>query len=76
VAFSDYRPASKHHFLIIPKQHMEGIRHLKEDDIPVIRELETIGKKVQILVEISRIQLSMVVLDYRQLDPITRPGFR
>ncbi len=55
---------------------MEGIRHLKEDDIPVIRELETIGKKVQILVEISRIQLSMVVLDYRQLDPITRPGFR
>ena len=48
VAFSDYRPASKNHFLIIPKQHMEGIRHLKEVDIPVIRELENIGKKVNI----------------------------
>jgi len=27
---------------------MEGIRHLKENDIPVIRELEKIGKKVKI----------------------------
>ena len=46
VAFSDHRPASRHHFLIIPKKHMPGIRHLKEEDIPVIKDLENIGTKV------------------------------
>jgi diadenosine tetraphosphate (Ap4A) HIT family hydrolase len=47
VVFRDFRPASEHHLLVIPRRHVRGIRHLKEEDIPVIRELENIGKKVK-----------------------------
>jgi diadenosine tetraphosphate (Ap4A) HIT family hydrolase len=47
VAFRDHRPAAKFHFLIIPKQHHPGIKHLKKEDIPIIRDLERISHKAK-----------------------------
>lgn len=46
VAFRDHRPAASNHFLIIPKNHYPGIKHLKREDIPIVRDLERLSHKV------------------------------
>ncbi|XP_057651379.1 adenosine 5'-monophosphoramidase HINT3-like isoform X3 [Diorhabda carinulata] len=47
IVFKDIKPASKHHYLVVPKNHIINVNHLvtKEDKLLVERLIE-IGKKV------------------------------
>lgn len=46
VAFRDIRPATKYHFLIIPKRHVGNPKSLTADELELIVELQNIGKSV------------------------------
>ena len=46
VMFRDHRPAGDHHYLVIPRRHVTGVKSLTADDIPVVREMEGIAKRV------------------------------
>lgn len=46
VAFEDIRPAAKHHFLITPKKHIESVRSLRKEDVPFLKEMESVGNKL------------------------------
>ena len=42
---ADIRPASKHHYLVIPKSHVEDTKSLKSsDDINLVKEMHEFGK--------------------------------
>ena len=36
VAFNDIKPKAKAHILIVPKKHIESIKHLEESDMELI----------------------------------------
>lgn len=38
-AFKDIHPQSKHHYLIIPKLHVDSLAHLKEENLDVLQDL-------------------------------------
>ncbi|CAA7267450.1 unnamed protein product [Cyclocybe aegerita] len=46
VAFQDRRPASRHHFLVIPKEHVESVRSLRGPDVEMVKDMENIGNTV------------------------------
>jgi len=46
LVFPDHSPAALHHYLVIPKRHVVEIRSLTKEDIPMVREMETIGLRV------------------------------
>ncbi|TFK22779.1 HIT-like protein [Coprinopsis marcescibilis] len=43
VAFEDYRPAAKHHILICPKRHVESVRTMSREDVPLLKAMEKAG---------------------------------
>lgn len=46
-AFSDRKPAAKHHYLVVPKQHYGNPKSLhSEDHIHLLERLLEVGKKV------------------------------
>ncbi|KAF8813508.1 HIT-like protein [Phlegmacium glaucopus] len=46
VAFEDRKPASKYHFLVIPKRHIESVRSLQKPDADLVKSMEEIGHVV------------------------------
>jgi len=46
VAFEDRSPASLHHYLVVPKQHIESVRSLKQSDVGLVKTMEEIGHAV------------------------------
>ncbi|XP_023324463.1 histidine triad nucleotide-binding protein 3 [Eurytemora carolleeae] len=44
--FPDHSPASTHHYLIVPKEHLVGLKVLDKSDIPRIIEMKQIGLDV------------------------------
>ena len=44
VVFPDLRPATKHHYLVIPKEHYGNPKSLTADDIQLIEHLLEVGK--------------------------------
>lgn len=45
-AFLDINPKAKVHVLIVPKKHIESVKHLKEDDVQIAGELFLAAKKI------------------------------
>ena len=43
VIFRDIRPATPHHYLVVPKGHTEDAKHLTASDIPLIEKLVSVG---------------------------------
>ncbi|EDO37394.1 predicted protein [Nematostella vectensis] len=46
LTFKDLRPATDHHYLVIPKQHYGNPKSLTGDDLPLVEKLMDVGKKV------------------------------
>ncbi|XP_067654524.1 adenosine 5'-monophosphoramidase HINT3-like [Haliotis asinina] len=46
VVFMDKKPATKHHYLAIPKSHMSDAKSLVADDIELVNKLVTVGSRV------------------------------
>jgi len=44
--FSDRRPAAKHHYLVIPKEHYGNPKTLTEDHVQLVERLQEVGKSV------------------------------
>jgi histidine triad (HIT) family protein len=38
-AFKDIHPQSKHHYLVIPKFHVDSLAHLKKEDLSILEDL-------------------------------------
>ena len=39
IAFKDIKPASKHHYLVIPKKHIQHAGYLKPHDLPLLKRM-------------------------------------
>ncbi|KIJ14363.1 hypothetical protein PAXINDRAFT_79329 [Paxillus involutus ATCC 200175] len=46
IAFRDRSPASLHHFLLIPKIHIDSVKNLTKQDTDMVRRMETIGNDI------------------------------
>lgn len=46
VAFADIKPASKFHFLIVPRKHIIDAKHLTTADKSLVEKLVMVGKQV------------------------------
>ncbi|PPQ63239.1 hypothetical protein CVT24_005699 [Panaeolus cyanescens] len=46
VAFVDRKPASTHHFLVVPKAHIVSVRSLKQADAELVKSMEVIGNEL------------------------------
>lgn len=46
VAFNDINPKAKTHILIVPKKHIESVKHLQEIDKDLVGELFFAAKKI------------------------------
>ncbi|KAF9483192.1 HIT-like protein [Pholiota conissans] len=61
VAFEDRKPASVHHYLVIPRKHIESVKTLRPSDVPLVKRMEEIGH---------------IILDDRNVaDNMRRMGF-
>ncbi|KAG8934765.1 hypothetical protein FRC01_000446 [Tulasnella sp. 417] len=45
IVFRDRKPAAKEHLLVISRQHIESVRTLRKDDIPLLIAMEEAGKR-------------------------------
>jgi len=45
-AFNDINPKAKIHILIIPKNHIESIKHLQQTDIKLAGEILLVAKEI------------------------------
>ena len=46
IAFNDINPKAKTHILIVPKKHIESVKHLEATDKELIGELFLVAKKI------------------------------
>ncbi|CAL1261830.1 unnamed protein product [Larinioides sclopetarius] len=46
LAFKDIRPATSHHYLIIPKNHIRNISNLSPSDVTLVKKLVEVGEIV------------------------------
>lgn len=46
VVFRDIHPASKHHYLVVPKRHIKSPKCLTHSDIPLVQRLIEVGRQV------------------------------
>lgn len=46
VCFKDTSPAGEHHFLVVPKQHITNVNHLRPADLPQVDKMAQVGRKV------------------------------
>ncbi len=46
VAFNDIKPKAKAHILIVPKKHIESIKHLEESDMELIGKMFLVAQKI------------------------------
>ncbi|KAF8193360.1 HIT-like protein [Pholiota molesta] len=46
VVFEDRRPASQHHYLVIPRRHIDTVKSLQQSDVPLVKRMEEIGHVV------------------------------
>ncbi|KAJ8935610.1 hypothetical protein NQ318_017348 [Aromia moschata] len=46
IVFKDIKPASKHHYLSVPKQHISNVTYLTSDHKELLDKLIQCGKKV------------------------------
>lgn len=46
VIFKDIRPASKHHFLVVPKIHIASAKNLTKEEIPLVENLIRHGERI------------------------------
>ena len=46
IAFNDINPKAKTHILIVPKKHIESVKHLEDADKELIGELFLVAKKI------------------------------
>jgi len=44
--FPDHRPASQHHYLVIPKTHIERVEDLTLKDVDMVKQMLEVGQKV------------------------------
>jgi histidine triad (HIT) family protein len=44
--FADIQPQAKHHYLVIPKTHIESLAHLDEQNKGIVQELFDVGIKI------------------------------
>ena len=42
----DIKPRARHHFLVIPKQHISNTKHLTRDDHNLVLHMKEIGVKL------------------------------
>ncbi|KAH9491852.1 Histidine triad nucleotide-binding protein 3 [Bulinus truncatus] len=45
IIFKDIRPASDHHYLVIPHNHVNDPKHLNHNDVKLIEQLVAVGKE-------------------------------
>ncbi|KAH6909315.1 HIT-like domain-containing protein [Coprinopsis sp. MPI-PUGE-AT-0042] len=46
VAFNDRKPAAKHHLLVCPKTHVESVKTLTKQDVPLLQAMRTVGSDI------------------------------
>ena len=46
IAFDDIEPKAKVHILIVPKKHIESVKHLEESDKDLVGEMLFTAKKI------------------------------
>ncbi|XP_059150749.1 X-ray repair cross-complementing protein 6-like [Physella acuta] len=68
VVFKDIRPASEHHFLVVPKNHVKDPKQLGPKDISLVENLVTVGKEMlnEVGADLSDVQLPMADWGYAQ----------
>ena len=46
IAFNDIKPKAKVHILIVPKKHIESVKHLERTDGELVAELIFVAQKI------------------------------
>lgn len=46
IAFNDINPKARVHVLVLPKKHIESVKHLSESDKELVGELILVAKKI------------------------------
>ncbi|XP_018550086.1 adenosine 5'-monophosphoramidase HINT3 [Lates calcarifer] len=46
VCFRDLKPGATHHYLIIPRRHIDNCKTLQGDDIPLVEQMQKMGRSI------------------------------
>jgi len=46
VAFRDYNPSALHHYLVIPKRHIDSVKSLSYEDVALVERMMEIGHHI------------------------------
>ncbi|KAF6020032.1 HINT3 [Bugula neritina] len=46
VAFKDIKPATRHHYLVVPKEHLESPKTLTKDNLGLLNHMLEVGENV------------------------------
>ncbi|KAA0708631.1 Histidine triad nucleotide-binding protein 3 [Triplophysa tibetana] len=46
VCFQDIYPGAAHHYLVVPKKHINSCKSLEADDISLVKEMAEIGRRM------------------------------
>ncbi|KAG8906327.1 hypothetical protein FRB99_007107 [Tulasnella sp. 403] len=45
IVFRDIRPGAKEHLLIVPRAHVQNVKVLSKEDLPLVKEMEGIARQ-------------------------------
>ncbi|XP_058468582.1 adenosine 5'-monophosphoramidase HINT3-like [Solea solea] len=46
VCFRDLKPGAAHHYLIVPRRHIDTCKTLQADDVPLVEQMQQMGMKM------------------------------
>ncbi|KAG7509421.1 histidine triad nucleotide-binding protein 3-like [Solea senegalensis] len=46
VCFRDLKPGAAHHYLIVPRRHIDTCKSLQADDVPLVEQMQQMGMKM------------------------------
>ncbi|XP_026197946.1 histidine triad nucleotide-binding protein 3-like [Anabas testudineus] len=46
VCFPDMKPGATHHYLVVPRTHINNCQSLKRDNIPLVERMEEMGRSI------------------------------
>ncbi|XP_019953083.1 adenosine 5'-monophosphoramidase HINT3-like isoform X2 [Paralichthys olivaceus] len=46
VCFRDVKPGATHHYLIVPRMHIDNCKALQGTDVPLVEQMEKMGRSI------------------------------
>ncbi|XP_053737047.1 adenosine 5'-monophosphoramidase HINT3-like isoform X2 [Synchiropus splendidus] len=72
VCFRDVKPGAAHHYLIIPRTHIEDCKSLQGKDVPLVERMKEMGQSVLLKNDVKDLEDIRLIRHFLSWDKMAR----